>query len=303
MSIPRFDKEMDIIQKLSNLPNDTSNEGLSAEALKKRFDQAGLLIQSYLNDTLIPKLTAENIPFMPVSDIDLNTVQAAIEYVRELVREVSAGSIDDRAISKAKLTDDVVKNSYGGVPYKEDREPDVSDDDAETYPVGRIWLCPSMPETGETRAWLHLGNGSWWPFVFDPAPDSDNMFMQYIKGKGKVWTDKETAIANLGSLRIATGKYTGTGAERTLLPDNGGLTVTPQLLLIHANDGPAKDANGKIVDNPVTLAPEATAVDINSGYAVRLVGNALSFYDYAGSSEGAEYANRKDVTYTWTAIY
>lgn len=303
MSIEKFDADLKIIQALSNLPNDTSNEGLSADDLKKRFDQAGLAIQHYLNDKLIPQLVAANIPFIPVSDIDQNTVQAAIEYVRELVREVSAGSIDDRTISKAKLTDDVVKNSYGGVPYKEDREPDVSDDDAETYPVGRIWLCPSMPETGETRAWLHLGNGSWWPFVFDPAPDSDNMFMQYIKGQGKVWTDKETAIANLGSLRIATGMYTGNGAERTLLPDAGGLTVTPKLLLIHANDGPAKGDGGVIWDNPVTLTNGTVAVDNYSGYAVTLVGDALSFYNYASSNGYGTYANRDGVTYTWTAIY
>jgi len=57
MDINRLDDDLNIISQLSDEPN--SNDGLSAEDLKARFDKAGNVIKNYINDTLVPDLERE----------------------------------------------------------------------------------------------------------------------------------------------------------------------------------------------------------------------------------------------------
>ena len=52
MAIPQLTKDIAYISKLGDYPNTQNN--LSAEELRKRFDQAALDIQAYLNETLSP---------------------------------------------------------------------------------------------------------------------------------------------------------------------------------------------------------------------------------------------------------
>lgn len=53
--IPGLDTDMDIIQKLDDEPNDVG--GLTAQALKAKFDESGNIIQHYINETLLPKIS------------------------------------------------------------------------------------------------------------------------------------------------------------------------------------------------------------------------------------------------------
>lgn len=53
--IPFLEEDMDNIQKLDDEPNDVG--GLSAAELKYEFDRAGNIIKSYINETLVPKLS------------------------------------------------------------------------------------------------------------------------------------------------------------------------------------------------------------------------------------------------------
>ena len=76
MSIPKLTKDLAVIQKLSDLPNTT--EGLTAEQLKARFDEAALEIQTYINQTLVPAIAAEQIPFAATPEVDAQTIAAAI---------------------------------------------------------------------------------------------------------------------------------------------------------------------------------------------------------------------------------
>lgn len=56
MELTSFTKDMYIISKLSDNPNSENN--LSAQDLKKKFDEAGVAIQSFINATLIPEIRA-----------------------------------------------------------------------------------------------------------------------------------------------------------------------------------------------------------------------------------------------------
>lgn len=52
--LSEFTADMAIHQKLDDEPNDVG--GLSAAELKKKFDEPGLAIQGYLNETLVPQV-------------------------------------------------------------------------------------------------------------------------------------------------------------------------------------------------------------------------------------------------------
>lgn len=54
MSLEKLNKDLNIVQKLDDEPNDVG--GLSASELKKKFDEGPLTIQEYINATLLPAL-------------------------------------------------------------------------------------------------------------------------------------------------------------------------------------------------------------------------------------------------------
>lgn len=56
VTVPVFDEDMDIIQKLDDEPNDVG--GLTAEQLKAEFDAAGKKTKEYINNELIPAIIA-----------------------------------------------------------------------------------------------------------------------------------------------------------------------------------------------------------------------------------------------------
>jgi hypothetical protein len=54
VSISKFEKNMNIISALPNEPNDVG--GLSANELKRKFDEGGIAVQQYINEELVPFL-------------------------------------------------------------------------------------------------------------------------------------------------------------------------------------------------------------------------------------------------------
>lgn len=57
MALTLFDKDLDIIAKLDDEPNDVG--GLSADGFKEEFDKAGNLIKDYINESLIPEIESD----------------------------------------------------------------------------------------------------------------------------------------------------------------------------------------------------------------------------------------------------
>lgn len=54
-NIPEFTEDLKIISQLSDEPNDT--DGLTAEALKAKFDEGPGKLKAYINETLLPQLS------------------------------------------------------------------------------------------------------------------------------------------------------------------------------------------------------------------------------------------------------
>lgn len=60
MAIPKFLEDLLIISKLGDNPG--TDNGLSSSDLREKFDEAGVKIQKYINDTLIPALSGLSNP-------------------------------------------------------------------------------------------------------------------------------------------------------------------------------------------------------------------------------------------------
>lgn len=91
MSLPKMETDVRNIEKLAIRPNAT--DGLDYKALQKVFDKAGVDIQSFLNNTLIPALDSG------IGGVDINALQEAQGAVKEMAFPV----YDPRVGVNAKL--------------------------------------------------------------------------------------------------------------------------------------------------------------------------------------------------------
>ncbi len=145
MSIPNLNKDLAVVQKLNDLPNST--DGLTAAQLKAKFDEAGLEIQSWINNTLIPALKAANIPFEGSDQLAASDVQAAITLVHSQIRDASSGTIVDGAVTKEKLAAELLGRVFGGRVWVSLDKPTEAENPAAEFPVGQLWLRPGVTVT------------------------------------------------------------------------------------------------------------------------------------------------------------
>ena len=109
MALPTCNEDMNIISKLDDEPNDVG--GLSAAALKAKFDLAGNLLKKALNDLVAAlgnNAAAKNIGFTPTTAVNKTNVQDAIENVQSQIAGVSQGGIANGAVTAAKIADGAV---------------------------------------------------------------------------------------------------------------------------------------------------------------------------------------------------
>lgn len=92
MSLPKMETDVKNIEKLAKRPNATN--GLDYKALQQVFDKAGVDIQSFLNNTLIPALESG------IGGVDINALQEAQGAVKEMAFPV----YDPRVGVNAKLS-------------------------------------------------------------------------------------------------------------------------------------------------------------------------------------------------------
>ena len=156
MAIPKFTKDVEVIQKLPDLPNTT--EGLTAEQLKAKFDEAAKLVKAFLNDQLIPAIVANQIPFDKTEAIDADNIQNAIIEVQKQVRDAASGTIVNGSVTKEKLSAELLARVYGGRPWVSMKTPDSGDNVAADFPIGQVWLRPAFDVVNaRTESWTGSG--------------------------------------------------------------------------------------------------------------------------------------------------
>ena len=90
MSFPKLDKDLAIISKLGDNPN--IDDGLSAEALKAKFDEAAQILQKFLNEDLIAELDRlfAGGDSVPVDGLNMNGPINMNEWPLQNVRDPSS---------------------------------------------------------------------------------------------------------------------------------------------------------------------------------------------------------------------
>lgn len=142
MNIPNLTKDLAVIQKLSDLPN--TADGLSAAALKAKFDEAALAIQNWINEEFLPALKAENIPFAGSQQLAAENIQAAVELVFGQVRDAGTGAIVNGSVTKEKLAAELLERVFGGRVWVCLDAPTEDCVPAADFPIGQIWLKPGF---------------------------------------------------------------------------------------------------------------------------------------------------------------
>ena len=156
MAIPKMTNDLNIIQALSDLPN--SEDELTAQELKAKFDEAGLTIQNYINKILIQAIEAAQIPFSKTTAINADTIQTAIENVQSQVQEAATGTIVNGSVTKEKLAQALLSRIYGGLAWVSADTPDSGDNPDTDFPIGQTWIRPEFSVTNDAGAsWSATG--------------------------------------------------------------------------------------------------------------------------------------------------
>lgn len=128
MALTRFTDDIEIIQKLSDLPND--DDGLSADELKEQFDLPVILLKAFINGTLLPEIeaivAAAASGISPITGLSgLSIVDGSIPSTKLKTTEgqeaVTTEAIRNSAVTYEKLGADVkaqlqnILNSYASV--------------------------------------------------------------------------------------------------------------------------------------------------------------------------------------------
>ena len=145
MSIPKFIEDLAVIQKLPDLPRDTN--GYPVQVFKAAFDKAGLALQAFLNDKLIPAIIAGKIPFSATSEIQAENIQDAILNVHNQIKDAATGSIVNGSVTAEKLSQALLERIYGGRSWVGLDTPGGAQNTAAGFPVGQIWLRPRFTVT------------------------------------------------------------------------------------------------------------------------------------------------------------
>lgn len=133
MSINKFEKDMNIVSALPDEPNDVG--GLTAEQFKGKFDEGGIAIQQYINETLLPQLEE-----LGVEESVLLPDGAGFKYMRLSADKVLETSVDGNVWEASGSSGHIVVDANGAVLPQRSRikfaEGTVSDDGTQTIVHG-----------------------------------------------------------------------------------------------------------------------------------------------------------------------
>lgn len=103
MAFTKYTEDLNIIQSLSNLPNET--DGLSADSLKAKFDEGNNLTQTFING-LIDELENEGagkVGIHIIEGVSGNNIQSALESIKSQLNDATTGTILPRSLDGETL--------------------------------------------------------------------------------------------------------------------------------------------------------------------------------------------------------
>lgn len=268
MALSKFEKDMAVIQKLDDEPNDVG--GLTAAELKAKFDEGGEAVKKYLNDTLTPELEhgfSEKVP----SSTTING-HPLTENVTITKDDVELGDVDntsdlDKPIStaqqKALDTLDKEKADAANVLTKDNHTPYTPTEPDHPATKGYV---------DETTAGVVMGQ------LPDGAVTPDKLDRAYLPLSGGTLTGPVTLHGDPQSpLQAAPKRYVDASRAITRrLPVAPGYSVKA---------GDVVDVGKEPIKGPISSKAEGSIIQLNEG------GKPVDFYvakhDYENGLNGA----------------
>ncbi len=96
MALTTMTDDLNIIAALDDEPNDVG--GLTASQLRAKFDEGSNDIKTYINDTHIPELDAEHLPY----------IYGSANTIKDMMENLTVGVMPDDSVTTAKLEDESV---------------------------------------------------------------------------------------------------------------------------------------------------------------------------------------------------
>jgi hypothetical protein len=103
MALTTSTDSMAVIAALDDEPNDTG--GLTASQLKAKFDEAATALQTYINDTHIPELDAEHIPYQYGGGTTIKDEMDSIVAGGVATDSITAAMLKSDSVTTAKIAD------------------------------------------------------------------------------------------------------------------------------------------------------------------------------------------------------
>ena len=238
MALSKFEKDMAVIQKLDDEPNDVG--GLTAAELKAKFDEGGEAVKKYLNDTLTPELEhgfSEKVPSSTTINGHPLTGDVTITKSDIWLGNVDNTSDLDKPVStaqqKALDTLDKEKADAANVLTKDNHTP----------------YTPTEPDHPATKGYVDETTAG---VVMGQLPDS-SVTTAKLAGKS-VTTDK-----------IADRAVTPEKLDRAYLPLSGG-TLTGPVTLHGDPQSPLQAAPKRYVDASRAITRR---LPVAEGYSVK----------------------------------
>ena len=206
--LPLLADDLNIIQALSNRPNQNEPDNLSPDEFKAKFDKAANLIQEYINYQLIPAIIAEKVPLTSDSigteESPVRNVKEAILWLKKQIDNVQAGQLTNISIGLEHLTEPVTDLLNLSTPIISAVAPTN-----ENHGVGKIWLHTA---DGSARGsligmYIKTDNNTWKRYIYDVLPVSGGGTGKNSYGSGSLLYGDRTNIAELSAPDDEERKY------------------------------------------------------------------------------------------------
>ena len=106
MAFERMKDDLNIIAKLGDVPG--SDDGISTQELKALFDKASLLLQSFINDSLIPEIEKQNVG-LPIGG---GTMEGAINMNGQPLLGLNVPTEKDNPVTLGYATENFASREY-----------------------------------------------------------------------------------------------------------------------------------------------------------------------------------------------
>ena len=221
--------------------------GLSAEELKAKFDEAGNAIKRFINNYLVPAITAAKIPFDATNEIAAENIYDAILNVHGQVKDAASGTIVNGSVTKEKLGAELLARVYGGRPWVSVDTPSSEDNTTKDLPVGQVWLRPQFTVT-------NVATGAWTATACNVAVDEHDVT---ITGTQTVAT--ANAVQNLYNIGVE-------GDRVFILFDVADKDAEISSMTVSINGAEAVDASNGGVFETQLMASGGLGVQFNVGW-------------------------------------